>query len=202
MNTGTADWERRLDPVPASAVVLCSGGVASTVLAHWVTHADTRIVMLSCDLGGQVRGIEAAATTAARLRVDHQIVNLAGFARAVTSGSAARPMSNGLAIMIELAVALATPRQAEVLLGLHADDLLDDPLRDRPSVRAPFVGLAIAEVIQLGVALQVPLARTHSCHYNHDVHCGHCTGCRHRRGAFTAAGVPDPTRYLSPGTGR
>ncbi len=200
MSIGMGEWERRLGPVPESTVVLCSGGVASTVLAHWAARADVRLIMLSCDLGGQVRRIEAAATTAARVRADHQIVNLADFARAVTTGRAPSAMPNARAVMVELAIALAMSRRATVLLGLHADDLLDDiPLGDR--TKAPFAELSIAEVIQLGVAIQVPLARTHDCRYDHAVHCGQCTGCRHRRGAFVAARVLDPTSYLTHGTG-
>jgi 7-cyano-7-deazaguanine synthase len=56
-----------------------------------------------------------------------------------------------------------------------------------------------AEIIRAGVALGVDYAATVSC-YQANAHgeaCGRCDSCRLRRAGFTAAGVPDPTRYAA-----
>ncbi|MDZ4781742.1 MAG: 7-cyano-7-deazaguanine synthase [Planctomycetia bacterium] len=60
----------------------------------------------------------------------------------------------------------------------------------------PFAGLHKREVMELGKDL--PLERTFSCIHPVGMdHCGTCNKCAERRGAFAAAGLPDPTRYAS-----
>jgi 7-cyano-7-deazaguanine synthase len=54
-----------------------------------------------------------------------------------------------------------------------------------------------AEIISHGAALGVDFALTLSC-YDPDADgraCGRCDSCRLRAQGFTAAGIPDPTRY-------
>ena len=68
-----------------------------------------------------------------------------------------------------------------------------EPLR----IRAPLISLSKAGIIQRGQALGVDYALTVSC-YQADVDgraCGRCDSCRLRREGFSAAGLPDPTRY-------
>jgi 7-cyano-7-deazaguanine synthase len=66
------------------------------------------------------------------------------------------------------------------------------------TVDAPFMDKDKREVIQLGVALRVPLELTLSCMNPRDgLHCGQCSKCRERRDAFREAGVTDPTRYAA-----
>ena len=63
-------------------------------------------------------------------------------------------------------------------------------------IDAPFAQMDKADVIKLGVELQVPLELTLSCMNPRDgLHCGVCSKCRERRDAFNEAGVPDRTRY-------
>lgn len=69
----------------------------------------------------------------------------------------------------------------------------------RLAVRAPLVQWAKAEIVRRGTALGVDFAITVSC-YEADAEgraCGQCDACRIRREGFTAAGLPDPTRYSS-----
>lgn len=71
-------------------------------------------------------------------------------------------------------------------LGLAHDIHIDTPFRDKDK----------SEVIDMGVALGVPLELTLSCMKpQRGLHCGECSKCRERRDAFHEAGVSDPTRY-------
>jgi 7-cyano-7-deazaguanine synthase len=69
-------------------------------------------------------------------------------------------------------------------------------------VHAPLVELSKAEIIRLGLSLGVDYSLTHSC-YDPAADgraCGRCDSCQIRRAGFLAAGVTDPTRYVSPPT--
>lgn len=64
-------------------------------------------------------------------------------------------------------------------------------------LHAPLIDLSKAEIVQMGTRLGVDYALTVSC-YQADPDgraCGVCDSCRLRREGFTAAGLPDPTRY-------
>jgi 7-cyano-7-deazaguanine synthase len=64
-------------------------------------------------------------------------------------------------------------------------------------ILAPLLALTKAEIIRLGVDHGLDHALTVSC-YQADAEgraCGVCDSCRLRRAGFTAAGIPDPTRY-------
>jgi 7-cyano-7-deazaguanine synthase len=64
-------------------------------------------------------------------------------------------------------------------------------------VHAPLIAWTKAQIIREGMRLAVDYAQTVSC-YQADADgraCGRCDACRLRRDGFTAAGVPDPTRY-------
>ncbi|MBV8911221.1 MAG: 7-cyano-7-deazaguanine synthase QueC [Gammaproteobacteria bacterium] len=64
-------------------------------------------------------------------------------------------------------------------------------------IQAPLMALTKAEIIREGVRLGVDYVLTVSC-YQADCEgraCGRCDACRLRRAGFSAAGVPDPTRY-------
>ncbi len=78
--------------------------------------------------------------------------------------------------------------------------------RGRFRVHAPLIQLAKADIIQLGQALGVDYALTHSCYdpAPDGAACGRCDSCLLRRAGFEAAGLPDPTRYFGepPGLSR
>ena len=64
-------------------------------------------------------------------------------------------------------------------------------------IHTPLIDLSKAEIIQAGTDLGVDYSITVSC-YQADGEgqaCGVCDSCRIRKDGFSAAGVPDPTRY-------
>ncbi len=64
-------------------------------------------------------------------------------------------------------------------------------------ILAPLITWSKERIIREGLALGVDYGLTVSC-YQADADgraCGKCDSCRLRRAGFTAAGVPDPTRY-------
>ena len=64
-------------------------------------------------------------------------------------------------------------------------------------IHTPLIGLTKAQIIREGTRLQVDYRQTVSC-YQADAEgkaCGRCDACRLRRAGFSAAGLPDPTRY-------
>jgi 7-cyano-7-deazaguanine synthase len=65
-------------------------------------------------------------------------------------------------------------------------------------VHAPLIDMGKDQIVREGLRLGVDFAQTVSC-YRADAGgraCGHCDACRLRAAGFTAAGVPDPTRYV------
>lgn len=67
------------------------------------------------------------------------------------------------------------------------------------TVHAPLIDMTKAQIVQLGTQLKVDYAMTVSC-YQADAAgeaCGLCDSCRLRIEGFRAAGLADPTRYVS-----
>ena len=66
-------------------------------------------------------------------------------------------------------------------------------------VRAPLLMLTKAEIIRLGMSLDVPFHLTHSCYDPAGaVACGQCDSCLIRRKGFADVGVADPIPYMLP----
>ncbi|QDT14009.1 7-cyano-7-deazaguanine synthase QueC [Alienimonas californiensis] len=67
---------------------------------------------------------------------------------------------------------------------------------DRFQVHAPLIDLTKAEIIALGLSLNVDYGLTHSCYDPVDGRaCGRCDSCRLRLAGFEAAGATDPAPY-------
>ncbi|GAA0632262.1 7-cyano-7-deazaguanine synthase QueC [Kutzneria viridogrisea] len=125
---------------------------------------------------------------------------------------------NRNAILANIAVGAAAARGAEVVaLGIHAGDHTIypdcrpeflDALRDCvrvalaglpiPDVEAPFLTWTKDRIAQYARDIDAPLHASWSCYKGGTVHCGTCGTCVERAEAFTLAGVPDPTEYLTP----
>ena len=69
----------------------------------------------------------------------------------------------------------------------------------RIEVRTPLLALTKAEIIQLGMTLNVPFHLTHSCYDPVGATaCGQCDSCLIRKQGFAKAGVVDPILYAVP----
>jgi 7-cyano-7-deazaguanine synthase len=69
------------------------------------------------------------------------------------------------------------------------------PLR----IHAPLIALSKADIVRRGSALGVDYGLTVSCYQADEsgAACGLCDSCRLRRAGFKAAGLPDPTHYMT-----
>lgn len=65
------------------------------------------------------------------------------------------------------------------------------------TIHTPLIDLTKAEIIRRGIELGVDYGITVSCYQADEAGraCGVCDSCRIRKDGFTAAQVPDPTRY-------
>jgi 7-cyano-7-deazaguanine synthase len=65
------------------------------------------------------------------------------------------------------------------------------------TVHAPLIKMSKAQIISMGLELEVDYSMTVSCYQPDEIGraCGRCDSCRLRRDGFFAAGVADPTRY-------
>ena len=66
-------------------------------------------------------------------------------------------------------------------------------------IATPLIDLTKAQIIQKGIELGVDYSLTVSCYQADDQGraCGKCDSCRLRRAGFAAAGISDPTTYVS-----
>ena len=67
------------------------------------------------------------------------------------------------------------------------------------TLHTPIIESSKADIIRRGLALGVDYSLTVSCYKAtaEGLACGRCDSCRLRRAGFEAAGVPDPTRYVT-----
>ncbi len=67
-------------------------------------------------------------------------------------------------------------------------------------LHAPLLAMSKGAIVREGIRLGVDFAQTVSCYQAAEdgAACGGCDACRLRHAGFTAAGIPDPTRYRLP----
>lgn len=120
------------------------------------------------------------------------------------------PFRNGLFLSSAASIALSLGCEI-IYYGAHSDDAAGNAYPDCSvefneainrainlgsgntlEVKAPFVGLTKAQVIQEGLRIDVPYELTWSCYEGGKKPCGVCGTCRDRQSAFEANGVSDP----------
>lgn len=63
------------------------------------------------------------------------------------------------------------------------------------SLKTPYLYYTKADILRLGVDLEVDFSLTWSCYEGRELACGVCGTCKERLGAFDEAGIKDPIRY-------
>lgn len=120
------------------------------------------------------------------------------------------PFRNGLFLASAASIALSK-KCGIIYYGAHADDSAGNAYPDcseafnnamntaiyegsgrRLEISAPFVGMSKAEVVKLGLSLDVPYELTWSCYEGGDRPCGKCGTCIDRAKAFKLNGIKDP----------
>ena len=123
------------------------------------------------------------------------------------------PFRNGL--FLSSAAAIAISKGCDIIYyGAHADDSAGNAYPDcsesftkaindaiyigsgnQVKVVGPFVNMHKADIVKLGMKLNVPYGLTWSCYNGHDKACGKCGTCIDRKKAFEANGLKDPIEY-------
>ena len=120
------------------------------------------------------------------------------------------PFRNGLFLSSAAAIALSKGC-SYIYYGAHSDDAAGNAYPDcsdafnkamhdavyigsgnQLQIEAPFVNMTKADVVKLGLELNVPYEFTWSCYEGGDKPCGVCGTCIDRQAAFEKNGVMDP----------
>ena len=119
--------------------------------------------------------------------VPHRNLLLLAVAAAAAEGAGIQDVYYGAQAQDEYGYWDCTPAFIERLNAVLALN------RDRPvRVHAPFAGLRKAEVVKIGLALQVDYSHTWTCYRGGQSACGTCPSCVERAAAFREAGAADP----------
>lgn len=120
------------------------------------------------------------------------------------------PFRNGL--FLSSAASIALSRECSfIYYGAHSDDAAGNAYPDcseefnnamntaiyagsgkQLEIKAPFVGMTKADVVKMGMELQVPYELTWSCYEGGEKPCGKCGTCIDRARAFEENGIADP----------
>lgn len=127
------------------------------------------------------------------------------------------PFRNGLMIAgaVAKAMGIYPDEEIELYLGAHSDDAAGNAYPDcseeftsaiykavyagtggyvKPI--APFVGMRKADIVKIGLELNVPYELTWSCYEGGEKQCGTCGTCIDRKKAFAENEVEDPAGYM------
>ena len=123
------------------------------------------------------------------------------------------PFRNGL--FLSSAAAIALSKECDLIYyGAHKDDAAGGAYPDcsveftnaineaiylgsgkKVKVVGPFVNMNKAQIVKLGLELNVPYELTWSCYEGKDEACGKCGTCIDRKNAFIANEIKDPIKY-------
>lgn len=65
------------------------------------------------------------------------------------------------------------------------------------SIKAPFVNYSKADILRVGLEMEVDYSHTWSCYEGQELACGQCPTCAERLRAFAEVGIPDPIPYMT-----
>lgn len=126
------------------------------------------------------------------------------------------PFRNGLmlSVVASLAMSLYPDDDVDIYIGAHADDAAGNAYADcseeftdamyeainigtygQVQVVTPLIKCNKAEVVDMGLKLNVPFALTTSCYNGREKACGKCGTCLDRIAAFKANNAVDPIEY-------
>lgn len=120
------------------------------------------------------------------------------------------PFRNGLFLSSAASIALAKNCHV-IYYGAHSDDAAGNAYPDcseifneamnkaiyegsghQVKIEAPFVSMSKAQIVELGLELNVPYELTWSCYEGKEQPCGECGTCIDRQNAFLKNGIIDP----------
>lgn len=126
------------------------------------------------------------------------------------------PFRNGLLLSIATAYAdsLFPNENVEIFYGAHADDAIGSAYADcspefadamnkainigtygKISINRPLINMNKANVVKVGLELNVPYNLTWSCYEGKEKQCGKCGTCIDRKRAFIENNAIDPVEY-------
>lgn len=123
------------------------------------------------------------------------------------------PFRNGIFLAIAAGIAESNGAEGIVIAAHNGDHALYPDCREdfmaamasaislgtyaNLQILRPFINNTKGEITAIGAELGVDFSHTYSCYCGRELHCGQCATCRERRESFAAAGIPDPTVYVS-----
>lgn len=207
------------------AVVLMSGGPDSSTAAYWAQNEgfDVRGIFFNYGYRHADQELGASRAIAAALGIHLEVVQLRGLRYMligfvpppyVMLGGTWPPGCGDPEGLLGIATTYASLIGAKtVVVASLADDLEGFPtlkefyghferaIRVMPrfngdfELKLPFIDKRKADVFRIGADLGVPFELTRSCSETTTENCGRCDHCKARKGAFSEAGVEDPTTY-------
>jgi len=185
-------------------------------IAYGQRHITEHQFAYKCatDLGLRISDVEIKSDIFSSALTDFNIAVPSGEYTPETLSTLVVPNRN--AIFANLAAALAVSRGYDgIALAVHGGDheiysdcrpsfiaslrrFLEVSTGQKLHVHTPFVHRSKAQIVEIGMQLDVPYKHTWSCYKGGDVHCGQCPTCRERQQAFY--GYTDPTEYETPMT--
>lgn len=205
--SGNEIWEM------CDAIVLCSGGMDSVTLAHYVKkQVRMKPVILFFNYGQKTLAREWAYAQACAndLLAPFVKIHMSDFARfvksaIVTGGKESMKTADTVVpgrnlMFISMAVAIAQGAGIQkVYIGVQTGDNVGYPdcrpdfwshvtkstnLAYEVNIYTPFIHLNKKEIVSLGKEMDVDYCQTWSCYFNNVVPCGKCPSCLVRMEAF------------------